>query len=396
MITSGKVFAYLFVNQSALEIKSIFQLKERLLCLEKGIPYEPTQHLKIELNPEGEDNSEDSLSEDMTQDSCGEYVDKSKENLDQDTQQSDNVVTCSLEVNNFQVHHATDDVESQVDTTIEEDDFIEVEVDQFEDGEDYLVNNLSETESDTKDSFPEYKFTVNNFCEFESMKNIKMSIKRKRVSSLSSLTNNEPSLLEEKKTLRRAKKKRKRSSKDPEILIAKEPYYVYNPNEEAYADPEPVTEIPETASLEVPRWRLKHYTSCYTMEGTENLDDEVFNKRHIRLEIDERRRKRWDVQRIREQRVIDKLKQRQDRIGNGSKGETDQDSLGSLLPKVEDVKFLEVVEELPVSSFGHPLPKSEHKHFSLPWLDNPSANTRRTNSKRSSSSRRRKRLRHTR
>jgi len=30
------------------------------------------------------------------------------------------------------------------------------------------------------------------------------------------------------------------------------------------------------------------------MEGTENLDDEVFNKRHQRLEVDERRRKRWD------------------------------------------------------------------------------------------------------
>ena len=29
------------------------------------------------------------------------------------------------------------------------------------------------------------------------------------------------------------------------------------------------------------------------MEGTENLDDEVFNKRHQRLEIDERRRKRY-------------------------------------------------------------------------------------------------------
>lgn len=28
------------------------------------------------------------------------------------------------------------------------------------------------------------------------------------------------------------------------------------------------------------------------MEGTENLDDEVYNKRHMRLEIDERRRKR--------------------------------------------------------------------------------------------------------
>lgn len=54
-----------------------------------------------------------------------------------------------------------------------------------------------------------------------------------------------------------------------------------------------------STNLEVPSWRIRIYTSCYTMEGTENLDDEIFNKRHLKLENDERRRKRWDVQRIR-------------------------------------------------------------------------------------------------
>jgi male-specific lethal 1 len=44
--------------------------------------------------------------------------------------------------------------------------------------------------------------------------------------------------------------------------------------------------------MKVPRWRIKVYASCYAMEGTENLDDEVYNKRHSRLENDERRRKR--------------------------------------------------------------------------------------------------------
>lgn len=56
-----------------------------------------------------------------------------------------------------------------------------------------------------------------------------------------------------------------------------------------------VTDLPnEThpATLEVPHWRIKPYTSCYTMEGTENLDDDVYNRRHSRLEYDERRRKR--------------------------------------------------------------------------------------------------------
>lgn len=102
------------------------------------------------------------------------------------------------------------------------------------------------------------------------------------------------------------------------------------------------------------------YASCYTMEGTENLDDEVFNKRHIRLETDERRRKRWDVQRIREQRVIDKLKQRQERVGSGSKGD-DCEPVHSLWPKLDDVKYLEVCDELPVAAFGNSVPKIDDR-----------------------------------
>lgn len=47
--------------------------------------------------------------------------------------------------------------------------------------------------------------------------------------------------------------------------------------------------------FKVPSWRSKVYTSCYTMEGTEDLNDEVFNKRHQRFEIDERRRKRFVI-----------------------------------------------------------------------------------------------------
>lgn len=44
--------------------------------------------------------------------------------------------------------------------------------------------------------------------------------------------------------------------------------------------------------VQVPRWREKPLAPCYVMEGTENLGDDVFSKRHQRLETDERRRKR--------------------------------------------------------------------------------------------------------
>lgn len=153
----------------------------------------------------------------MTQGLYGQYDEDSKENNIElvNAQQSDNVVTCSLEVTNYEKSNVSD-VESQVDTTIDEDNFT-IEESEFK-SEDYIVNDLSDsfkTESDTaecnKDSLSEYNFTVNNFGESDSMKNIKMSIRRKRVSSSSVLSNNEPPiLLGEKKTFKRIKKKRRR------------------------------------------------------------------------------------------------------------------------------------------------------------------------------------------
>ncbi|XP_076255542.1 uncharacterized protein LOC143193296 isoform X1 [Rhynchophorus ferrugineus] len=368
-------------------------LKERLSCLEKGVPYNPDKH----LSPNFETVAEEPCTEDMTQGLCGQYDEDSKENNVElvNAQKDDNVVTCSLEIN-YEKSNVSD-VESQVDTTIDEDNFT-VEESEFK-SEDYIVNDLSDsfkTESDTaecnKDSLSEYNFTVNNFGESDSMKNIKMSIRRKRVSSSSVLSNNEPPILfGEKKTFKRIKKKRRRLTKDVPILTSKDPY-ITRANEDylSLVAASETEDLMGSSSLEVPRWRVKHYTSCYTMEGTENLDDEVYNKRHTRLENDERRRKRWDFQRIREQRVIEKLKQRQERIGSGSKGDNDQDSFGTLCPKLEDIRYLEVEEDLPVSAFGHPIPRLDFNNFILPWLNDPSVLARRTNSKRSTVGRRKR------
>ncbi|XP_067005140.2 male-specific lethal 1 homolog [Anabrus simplex] len=120
--------------------------------------------------------------------------------------------------------------------------------------------------------------------------------------------------------------------------------------------------------LEVPSWRYKVYTSCYSMEGTENLDDEVFNKRHQRLEIDERRRKRWDVQRIREQRQIERLKSREQAAMRKDSRHHDDEPLASLWPQVDDAQYLEVGDTIPVAAFGLPITKFTASEFSLPWL----------------------------
>lgn len=128
--------------------------------------------------------------------------------------------------------------------------------------------------------------------------------KRKRGISCSSTISNETTSTVQDKALahepgRRGDRKGKLLAKKESFLATDEHYYtaVGDPNYTlSLKEPSPVE---SDTSLEVPNWRVKIYTSCYTMEGTENLDDEIFNKRHLKLENDERRRKRWDVQRIR-------------------------------------------------------------------------------------------------
>ncbi|ESO02105.1 hypothetical protein HELRODRAFT_161340 [Helobdella robusta] len=64
--------------------------------------------------------------------------------------------------------------------------------------------------------------------------------------------------------------------------------------------------------IAVPSWRMRPMHTLYIMEGTENLDDHVFEKRHQKPENDERRRKRWDLQRLRELGLIKKNSHKQD------------------------------------------------------------------------------------
>uniref|UniRef100_A0A1Y1MA03 PEHE domain-containing protein n=2 Tax=Photinus pyralis TaxID=7054 RepID=A0A1Y1MA03_PHOPY len=207
----------------------------------------------------------------------------------------------------------------------------------------------------------------------DTLKDIKMSIRRKRLCSSSSVISNTEVSLEESHSSRK-KKKRKSSLRDDKILMSADPYVTQSGNLAAIPQElDSSLTIPSATNLEVPRWRVKVYTSCYSMEGTENLDDEVYNKRHMRLENDERRRKRWDVQRIREQRIVDKLKQRQERVGSGSRVDDQIESVVSLWPPLEDIKYLEVCDNLPVSAFGAPIVRFTPMEFSLPWLNNSEA-----------------------
>lgn len=66
------------------------------------------------------------------------------------------------------------------------------------------------------------------------------------------------------------------------------------------------------------------------------------------------------MQRIREQRIIEKLKQRQERSSSGTQLEQNE-PIESLWPTLEDIRYLEVCEELPVSAFGCPVPRAPYR-----------------------------------
>lgn len=128
--------------------------------------------------------------------------------------------------------------------------------------------------------------------------------------------------------------------------------------------------------IDVPSWKLKPVTSFYQMEGTENINDPVFQRRHLKCEQDERRRKRWDIQRLREQKVSEKLKYKYCR-DVGSENNVQQKSQ-SFYPDPRHIQYIEVTDQLPVLAFGHLIPLFQPSEFSISWTSGESQNTEST------------------
>lgn len=133
-------------------------------------------------------------------------------------------------------------------------------------------------------------------------------------------------------------------------------------------DPNPEEECLQSQSqVEIPQWGTRVLTSLYVMEGTENLEDEVFLKRHSKPEQDEKRRKRWDLQRMREQRHYERLRERYEGRQNTSEPEVSAGNR-TLWPNPESALYLLVDDYLPVCAFGQPMARIPPQEFSLPWL----------------------------
>ncbi|CAM4687842.1 unnamed protein product [Lepidochelys olivacea] len=130
---------------------------------------------------------------------------------------------------------------------------------------------------------------------------------------------------------------------------------------------EPSPKKEETVAI--PSWRdhaVEPLRDSNPSDLLENLDDSVFAKRHAKLELDEKRRKRWDIQRIREQRILQRLQLRMYKKKGIQESEPE---VTSFFPEPDDVESLLITPYLPVVAFGRPLPKLTPQNFELPWLD---------------------------
>ncbi|KAF7664980.1 hypothetical protein LDENG_00158850 [Lucifuga dentata] len=139
----------------------------------------------------------------------------------------------------------------------------------------------------------------------------------------------------------------------------------------------PLSPLRETSpkkeeEVAIPSWRENHIEPLdedTSFDPPEMLDDGAFLKRHMKLELDEKRRKRWDIQRIREQRMFQRLQQRMNRKAVVPETEPE---VSSFYPDTEDVEAIAITPFLPVVAFGCPLPKLAQQNFELPWLDDRS------------------------
>eukprot|EP00731_Ephydatia_muelleri_P007756 Em0004g94a len=136
----------------------------------------------------------------------------------------------------------------------------------------------------------------------------------------------------------------------------------------------------EEEAIAVPCWH-----PCSTLpvvapdvSAMEDTSDDAIGRRHKKLEEDEKRRKRWDLQRSR------RLKEHQDLLqkyllksgGGGGQVKEKKEKITTFEPKLEQLEGIEVMETIAVNAFGRPVPLLEPSEFELPCLSSDAKDTK--------------------
>ncbi|XP_072038952.1 male-specific lethal 1 homolog isoform X1 [Amphiura filiformis] len=122
---------------------------------------------------------------------------------------------------------------------------------------------------------------------------------------------------------------------------------------------------PVLGILTVPSWRQRSMSASSADNTGEEITDEAFDKRHSKLEVDERKRKRWDFQRIRELREHERLERNARRKELGAW----ENTIMTFCPDSTEARKIQVEETIPLVAFGAHVPVSETEVFDVPWFD---------------------------
>jgi len=122
---------------------------------------------------------------------------------------------------------------------------------------------------------------------------------------------------------------------------------------------------------EVPGWRMRvvppsYSNSCSLSSAEEPVDDDTLLRRHNKPELEEKRRKRWDIQRMREQRQVARLKARYEKHPKRKCGAVRRKEWDEVCNPFT-ITHVYVGEKVPVVALKAPLPHRVEEDFELPW-----------------------------
>ncbi|KAL1460127.1 hypothetical protein WDU94_012065 [Cyamophila willieti] len=118
--------------------------------------------------------------------------------------------------------------------------------------------------------------------------------------------------------------------------------------------------------IEIPSYREKKYTPLYKIEGTEDLSDHVFEKRHLQYEIMEKKiKKNFVMQSKYELQKSKYLKHNELLYKKESFLVKKFPKFIELNPDANNLKKIEIVPEVPVMAFGVPVKQIEAEEFQL-------------------------------
>ena len=184
-----------------------------------------------------------------------------------------------------------------------------------------------------------------------------------------------------KEELEKEEEKEAEEEEEEEVFVGvecSEPYFTWQGEEFCSNEEQHIKEI--LSQSECPKWRILNVHATHNDAGTEKLDDDFLLKRHDKPEMQEKRRKRWDMQRLRQQRQVERLRARSsdgpvaENAKTPSKAEqatVDEGGQGwtrTFYPDPDRATHIVVEDSLPVAAFGFPLPDLTEKPFCPPWL----------------------------